>query len=74
LLHSNHFFKNAGGWWCYPTPSEGWGREGQSGYAPRSGPEVKNGNRAKDGATERLRCGTIQEENQVLQRVSTGAA
>jgi len=32
-------------WWCYPTPSEGWGRGGtpktqQSCYAPRSGPEV----------------------------------
>jgi len=35
----------------------------QSGHAPRSGPEVKNGrSRAKDGAPERLRCGTIQKE------------
>jgi len=34
----------------------------QSGHAPRSGPEVKNGRSAKDGAPERLRCGTIQEE------------
>jgi len=30
---------------------------------PRFGPEVKNGrNTAKDGAPERLRCGTIQKE------------
>jgi len=35
----------------------------QSGHAPKSGPEVKNErNSAKDGAPERLRCGTIQEE------------
>jgi len=34
----------------------------QSGHVPRSGPEVKNGrSNAKDGASERLRCGTIQE-------------
>jgi len=33
----------------------------QSDHAPRSGPEVKNGS-AKDGAPERLRCETIQEE------------
>jgi len=33
----------------------------QSGHAPRSGLEVKNGSSAKDGAPERLRCGTIQE-------------
>jgi len=46
----------------------------QSGHAPRSGPEVKNGSSAKDGASERLRCGTIQEEvSQILQRVSAGA-
>jgi len=42
----------------------------QSGYAPKSGPEVKNGSSAKDGAPEKLRCGTIQEEtSQILQRV-----
>jgi len=48
----------------------------QSGHAPRSGPEVKNGRRsAKDGVPERLGCGTIQEEmSQILQRVSAGAA
>jgi len=34
----------------------------QSGHAPRSGPEVKNGrSSAKDGAPERLRYGTIQK-------------
>jgi len=43
----------------------------QLGHAPRSGSEVKNGrlSSAKDGAPERLRCGTIQEEvSQILQR------
>jgi len=45
----------------------------QSGHAPRSRPEVKNGSSAKDGAPERLRCGTIQEEvSEILQRVSAG--
>jgi len=35
----------------------------QSCQAPRYGPEVRNGkSSAKDGASERLRCGTIQEE------------
>jgi len=29
----------------------------QSGHAQRSGPEVKNGRIAKDGAPERLKCG-----------------
>jgi len=48
----------------------------QSSHAPRSGPEIKNGrSSAKDGAPERLRCKTIQEEvRQILQRVSAGAA
>jgi len=48
----------------------------QSGHAQRFGPEVKNGrSSAKDGAPERLGCGTIQEEvSQILQRVSIGAA
>jgi len=33
----------------------------QSGHAPRPGPEVKNGrSSAKDGASKRLRCRTIQ--------------
>jgi len=35
----------------------------QSGHAPRSGPEVKNGRSgAEDGAPERLGCGTVKEE------------
>jgi len=35
----------------------------QSSHALRSEPEVKNGrSSAKDGAPERLRCRTIQEE------------
>jgi len=39
------------------------------------GPEVKNGSSAKDGAPERLKCGTIQEEvSLILQRVSASAA
>jgi len=40
----------------------------QSGHAPRSGPQGKNGrSSAKDGALERLRCATIQEEvSQIL--------
>jgi len=47
----------------------------QSSHAPRSGPEVKNGSSAKDGAPERLRFRTIQEEvSQILQRVSIGVA
>jgi len=45
------------------------------GHAPRSGPEVENGrNSAKDGAPERLRCGTIQKVSQILQRMSASAA
>jgi len=53
-------------WWCYPPPSEGWGRDGtpwrpkQSGHALRSGPEVKNDS-TKNDAPERLRWETIQE-------------
>jgi len=48
----------------------------QSGHAPMSGPEVKNGrSSAKYGAPKRLGCGTIQEEvSQILQRMSAGAA
>jgi len=46
----------------------------QSGHAPRSEPEVKNGSSDKDGAPERLGCGTIQKEvSKILQRVSAGA-
>jgi len=43
------------------------------GHAPRSGPEIKNGrSSAKDGAPERLRCGTVKEVvSHILQRVST---
>jgi len=66
-------------WWCYPTPSEGWGSSTetqQSVHSPRSGPEVKNGRSgAEDGAPERLGCGTLKEEvSQIQQRVSAGAA
>jgi len=48
----------------------------QSGHAPRSGPEVKNGrSSAKDGESERLGCGTFQEEvSRILQSVSADAA
>jgi len=48
----------------------------QSGHAPRSGPEVKNGRSGvKDGAPERLGYRTVKEEaSQILQRVSVGAA
>jgi len=46
----------------------------QSGHAPRSGPEVKNGSSAKDGAPERLGCGTAKEVSQILKRVFAGAA
>jgi len=48
----------------------------QSGQAPRSGPEVKNGRSgAEDGAPERLGCKKVKEEvSQILQRVSAGAA
>jgi len=52
-------------------------RDTTVGHAPRSGPEVKNGKNysVENGAQERLRCGTIQEEvSQILQRVSAGAA
>jgi len=35
----------------------------QCGHAPRSAPEIKNGrSSAKDGVSERFRCGTIQKE------------
>jgi len=33
----------------------------QSGHAPRFRPEIKNGSSAKDGAPERLGCGTVKE-------------
>jgi len=48
----------------------------QSGHAPRSGPQVKNGrSSAEDGAPERIGCGTVKEEvSQNLQRVFAGAA
>jgi len=80
LYHSNTeavLFVCLWWWWCYPTPSEGWGawrnitETQQLGHTPRSGPEVKNRrSSAKDSASERLGCGTIQEEvSQILQRV-----
>jgi len=48
----------------------------QSDHVPRSRPEVKNGrSSAEDDAPERLGYGTVKEEvNQILQRVSAGAA
>jgi len=48
----------------------------QLSHAPRSGREVKNGrSSAKDGALERLGCGTVKEEvRYILQGVSVGAA
>jgi len=48
----------------------------QSGHGPRSGPKVKNGrSSAKDGAPERLRCGTVKEEaSHILQRMSARTA
>jgi len=58
------------GAWRYSTETQ------QSGHAPNSGSEVKNGrSRAKDGALEWLGCRTVKEEvNNILQRVSAGAA
>jgi len=45
-----------------------------TGHAPRSGPDIKNRSRpssVKDGAPERLRCGTIQKEvSKILQLMS----
>jgi len=35
----------------------------QSGHAPWSGPEIKDGSSAKDGVPERLGSGTIQKES-----------
>jgi len=48
----------------------------QSGHAPRSGPEVRNGrSSAEDGAPKRLICETVKEEvSQILQRMSAVAA
>jgi len=48
----------------------------QSGHAPKSGPEVKNGRSgAEDGAPERLGCGTVKEKvSQILQREYAGSA
>jgi len=42
----------------------------QLGHTPRSGSEIKNGRSgAKDGAPERLECGTVKEEvSQILQK------
>jgi len=46
-----------------------------SSHTPKSGPKVKNGSIAEDGAPEWLRCGTVKEEvSQILHRVSAGAA
>jgi len=51
-----------------PTPSEGWRRRGilwrpiSWATPPKVWTELKNGRSAKDGAPERLRCGTVQNE------------
>jgi len=60
------------GMWAWRNSTE----TQQSGHAPRFGPEVKNGRSSpKDGAPERLRCRTIQEEvSRIQQWVSAGAA
>jgi len=56
------------GWWngggaTRTLPRNGGAETQQSGHTPRSEPEVKNGrSSAKNGAPERLRCGTIQKE------------
>jgi len=64
-----------------PNPFQGMGAwrnsmgTKQSGHIQRSGLEAKNGGRSvKDGAPERLRCGTIQKVSKILRRVSAGAA
>jgi len=50
-------FRGMGAWRNYTETQ-------QSGHALRTGSEVKNGrSSAKDGALERLSCGTIQEES-----------
>jgi len=52
-------------WWCYQTPSEGWGLEELHGDPtvgprPNSGPEIINGRGSiKDGAPEKLRYRAI---------------
>jgi len=46
-------------WWCYLTPSEGWGRDAEELYGDLTvGPrlKIKNGSSAKDGEPERFRC------------------
>jgi len=49
-------------------------RDPTVGTRPKVWTRGKNGSSAKDGAPERLGCGTIQEEvHQILQKVSTGA-
>jgi len=62
-----------------PLPIDGGLEElhGDPTVGPRpKGPEVKNGgSNAEDGASERLRCGTVKEEvSHILQEVSAGAA
>jgi len=57
---------HGGGGAIRPLPRDGVWRNSteiqQSGHAPRSGPEVKNGrNSAEDDAPERLGCGTVKE-------------
>jgi len=61
-----NFMKPVTGVEVLPGPFRGMRRAGEFrgdltiGHASRSGPEIKNGrSRAKDGALERLRCGTV---------------
>jgi len=42
-------------------PQRNFAETQQSGHAPISGPEIKDGSNTKGGAPERLGCGTIQE-------------
>jgi len=62
------FFRGMGAW-RNSTETQ------QSDHAPRSGPKVKNGSSAEDGAPERLGYGTVKEEvSQILPRVTASAA
>jgi len=55
---------------------EGWEAKAQQlGHTLRPGPEIKNGRSgAKDGMPKRLRCGTIQNEFNLLMQLITIAA
>jgi len=70
----------SGGGASRPLPRDGGVEElhteiQQSGHSERYGPEIKNRSSAKDGAPERLRCGTIQKEvRKILQMMSFAGA